>query len=58
MSPREQADFEQRMTTLRESLPSIWWALYAGCIDKGFREDQAMALVCAFIRTPPNTSSD
>lgn len=41
--------FDQTIAEVRDRLPALWWALYIGCIEKGFTADQAMVLLKAFI---------
>lgn len=47
-----QNEFDQQMASLRDGLPSVWWALYDGCLNKGFSADQSMQLLIAFIQKP------
>lgn len=36
---------DQLLAVIRDTLPAVWWAVYSGCIDKGFTPEQAMQLV-------------
>lgn len=49
LDPSKQAQLEQDLALTQEFLPSIWRGLYDGCIDKGFTEEQSLALVKTFI---------
>ena len=45
--------FDQDLAKLRDMLPAVWWAIYSGCIDKGFSKEQALLLVIAYIGKGP-----
>ncbi len=49
---RERADNDRKLAELRDFLPALWWALYSGCLEKGFSEIQALELVKVFITKP------
>lgn len=44
MPANDKAKFDQEIASMRDSLPTIWWALYSGAVDKGFTTSQALAL--------------
>jgi hypothetical protein len=43
------AEFDQQVASIRDELPSCWWALYKGCMEKGFSEIQALELLKTWI---------
>lgn len=45
LSPGNVAAYDQAMKLMAESLPPFWRELYKGCIDQGFRPDDALELV-------------
>ncbi len=40
---------DQELAKMRDGLPGVWWALYVGCIQKGFDTKQSMSILHAFI---------
>lgn len=40
---------EQDIAGIRDSVPHLWWGVYQGCLQAGFDERQAFALVETFI---------
>lgn len=42
-------EFEDTMNLFREVIPRTWWNIYQGCLQKGFNERQAFALVETYI---------
>lgn len=50
MKPDELAEFDQNAAKLRESLPTMWWAVYSGCVDKGFTAEQSLVILLEFMR--------
>lgn len=49
MTPRKKQELDQSAAEMKEALPMAWWALYSGCLEKGFDGRQAMDLVRAWI---------
>jgi len=47
---------DQQLANIRDNLPRLWWALYEGCKDTGFTDEQALRIVIAFIQKPPEVS--
>lgn len=43
------SEIDQALAHLRDATPGIWWALYSGCLEKGFNPEQALKLVMAWI---------
>ena len=52
LDDREQAKLDQEIAQAGEMLPTMYWALYSGCVERGFTENQAMAIVLEFIAKP------
>lgn len=53
MTNREnKSEFDQELANIRDTLPSLYWALYTGCLEKGFTSAQAMQIVIASIMKP------
>lgn len=42
---------EQELAKMRDTLPRIWWALYVGCTEAGFTQEQSLSLVQTFCLT-------
>lgn len=40
---------DQVAASIRDQFPPVWWGLYTGCMERGFTEKQAFALVTTFI---------
>ncbi len=36
---------DELLSEIRDSLPSMWFSLYQGCLDTGFNESQAFNLI-------------
>lgn len=49
---KNKARTDQNLAQIRDAVPSLWWAIYSGCIQQGFLEEQALRLVIAFIQRP------
>jgi hypothetical protein len=49
LDAEKRAEFDQGNELLGEVLPPHWKRLFDGCVNEGFREDQAMELVKAYI---------
>lgn len=45
----DRAKMDQDLAKFRDSAPAMYWALYSGCLEKGFTPDQAMRIVVAFV---------
>lgn len=43
------AAMDQGIAQITETFPVLWHGLYMGCIEQGFTEQQALALVCQYI---------
>ena len=53
---------ESDLLRLREILPRLWWNIYQGCIDAGFKEPHAMLMTQTYVMasvsnniSPPGT---
>ena len=49
LDPRKQQEFEQAQAMLTETIPPMIWEMYVKFKQEGFREEQSMSLVIAFI---------
>jgi len=45
----ENVNWEQQHAEIRDVLPGCWWAIYSGCIGKGFSPSQAFELLRVYI---------
>lgn len=52
MNQPSKSNFDQELAQLRDAIPAIWWAVYTGCVEKGFTPDQALQLTIAFLQKP------
>ena len=48
---RDVHDLEQSSTFVIDNFPRLWYGLYRRCVEEGFNEAQAMALVKVYINT-------
>jgi len=37
------------LNSIREVITRVWWNLYQGCLERGFKPNQAFALVQTYI---------
>lgn len=44
------SEFDQAATLTAACFPSLWWKMYANCVQEGFSKEQALLLVIEFIR--------
>lgn len=51
MNPKDKAQLDQSAAALKELMPTMWWAVYSGCVNKGFTPDQAIKLTVAYIQS-------
>jgi hypothetical protein len=49
MDKRDRAEWDQQLAQVRDHLPTVWMALYVGCMQAGFSEQQAFSLVQTWI---------
>lgn len=54
LNPKDVADFDQASKAIIDGFPVLWWGLYKGCVDQGFTEGQAIALVMTYITSVGN----
>lgn len=44
------AEFDQQLAEFKDTIPKLYWALYAGCQNEGFTKEEAMEIVIATIQ--------
>jgi len=44
-------ELDQACAEIRDTMPGLWWALYTGCKEQGFTDDQSLKLVIGFIQS-------
>ena len=42
-------NFDEELTTVRNTIPRLWWNIYQGCITAGFNELQSFILTQTYI---------
>ena len=42
-------ELDQHLSMMRDQMPAVWWAMYQGCLDKGFDKYQSMNLLQTWI---------
>jgi hypothetical protein len=47
--PRKQQKADQDFAKIRDGIPAVWWALYTGCKERGFSDQQSFALVTSWV---------
>jgi hypothetical protein len=40
---------DQLVSSLGDFYPKCWWSLYTGCVNEGFTQEQAFALLTHYI---------
>ena len=45
-------EIDQEAAMVRDGLTAVYWALYSGCLERGFTEAQAMSILHIFIMKP------
>lgn len=49
MDPNDVSKADQGSAFLAEFLPPLWRKLYLGCVEQGFKDDEALLLVRTYI---------
>ena len=49
MNDDDLSRFDQSAAFLGDSLPSLWRRIYLKCLEEGFKEDEALHLLRAYI---------
>ena len=49
LDDRKRAELDQASAALTEAFPPLWRNLYLRCVEEGFAEEEALALVKAYI---------
>jgi hypothetical protein len=51
LNPNDVAKFDQALAMIGEFYPASLWAMYSGCLERGFSEQQAMSLTVQWLVT-------
>lgn len=49
MDEMREGEMDQELAKMRDFIPGLWFAMYQGCLDKGFDKYQSMGLLQTWI---------